>query len=600
MANNLYKHLKLNPDEIRKIYKSYIGRLVIWEINIDIIIDQLVPFLRVNSSRKNILEQFHKVPLIDKNFLKLILILKAKYEIIMVSDIYKELWEIIKKKLSEYFNYFIFSYEVGVKKSDEIFWQKLTKKINPRKIKIFIDDKQDNLNIAHKYWIEWLLFKNLKNSRSDILKISFISVKNLVLWWWASGILFTYFIKKRWEKNIKILEKEKEVWWLMRSYKIGNSYFDLGGHALHDKNTKVKNFLKKYWLSHFKQKRKAFIDYNNKYIPFPFQMHLRYLNKKQRETAYKSFMKAYLNHKNKKYQNLDDFLKRRFGIVIYKLFLKKYNKKIWKTWLKKISVNRINRISTENLRIFNKWYNEKNEDNYWDNDFVNYPTEWWFQEYIKPFQRKITKNIYTNISIKKIDIKNHLVYTTDNIYYYKKLISTIPLNILLKLIWKEWNNLDHKAFVSLSLQVSAFIINNIDEKKHRIYEGTNKYYFHKCVFNSNSSQWLKNKNEFVVAFESSFKRKKIPKIEYEKNCIDYMIQKKWIKNADDIKQVGYRNVEYAYPIQTLRWVNEIKKVREFLVRHNIFLLWRFGNREYINFDKVIENSFRLANELKWK
>ena len=79
-----------------------------------------------------------------------------------------------------------------------------------------------------------------------------------------------------------------------------------------------------------------------------------------------------------------------------------------------------------------------------------------------------------------------------------------------------------------------------------------------------------------------------------------MVEKGFIKSKGEIKDVTYKKHEYAYPIQTLKGVDEKIKVKNFLSKYNIFLLGRFGNREYINFDKVIENSFKLTNKLKWK
>ena len=66
----------------------------------------------------------------------------------------------------------------------------------------------------------------------------------------------------------------------MKRYKIWNSIYDLWWHALHDDNEKIKNFIEKYWnVKHYRQKRNAIIDYKNEIkIPFPFQLHLKYLN----------------------------------------------------------------------------------------------------------------------------------------------------------------------------------------------------------------------------------------------------------------------------------------------------------------------------------
>jgi hypothetical protein len=66
----------------------------------------------------------------------------------------------------------------------------------------------------------------------------------------------------------------------------------------------------------------------------------------------------------------------------------------------------------------------------------------------------------------------------------------------------------------------------MEDSKQRIYVKDKEYYFHKCVFNSNSSQSQKNQNEFVIQFESTFKEGNlIEKSNFEKNCINYLIKK---------------------------------------------------------------------------
>jgi FMN phosphatase YigB (HAD superfamily) len=55
--------------------------------------------------------------------------------------------------LGEYFDSFIFSYEEKAKKSEDIFWQNLQKKIDFSNVELFVDDKEENIKLAEKYGI---------------------------------------------------------------------------------------------------------------------------------------------------------------------------------------------------------------------------------------------------------------------------------------------------------------------------------------------------------------------------------------------------------------------------------------------------------------
>jgi hypothetical protein len=50
--------------------------------------------------------------------------------------------------LKQYFDGFIFSFEEKAKKSEDIFWQNLQKKIDFSKVELFVDDKEKNINLA--------------------------------------------------------------------------------------------------------------------------------------------------------------------------------------------------------------------------------------------------------------------------------------------------------------------------------------------------------------------------------------------------------------------------------------------------------------------
>lgn len=93
----------------------------------------------------------------------------------------------------------------------------------------------------------------------------------------------------------------------------------------------------------------AFIDYKNLFIPFPFQLHLRYLDQKEREKCLKDFLKIAIISQKKKPTNLDEYLQLTFGSSIYYSFLKPYNYKIRKTDLDLIGINWKKRISYENF-----------------------------------------------------------------------------------------------------------------------------------------------------------------------------------------------------------------------------------------------------------
>jgi protoporphyrinogen oxidase len=71
----------------------------------------------------------------------------------------------------------------------------------------------------------------------------------------------------------------------------------------------------------------------------------------------------------------------------------------------------------------------------------------------------------------------------------------------------------------------------------------------------------------------------------------------WIKSGDVLKSWVLR-VPYAYPVYYLDYQDRLKRVREVLDRWpRLSLLGRTGAFRYMNADGVIEDVFRLLDEL---
>ena len=158
LSDCLSVFLTLPKEEIRTMYKMHIWELVKWGYSITVFLEELIPYLKTGYSMTDLLNASKKIPTLDMDFLEWIKELKNTYYIYLVSDIHEVLWEEVREQLGEYFDDFIFSYEEKAKKSEDVFWQNLQKKINFSKVELFVDDKEENIKLAEKYGIKWLIY----------------------------------------------------------------------------------------------------------------------------------------------------------------------------------------------------------------------------------------------------------------------------------------------------------------------------------------------------------------------------------------------------------------------------------------------------------
>ena len=172
LAERFSKYLKIPKEEIRIIYKGRIWPLTRWDYSISVSIDDFVPYLKDGCSTNDLFEASKEIPPIDMNFLEWLQILRDKYIVYLASDIYEILGEAVKKELDKYFDGFILSYEEKARKSEDIFWENLQRKIDFSKIELFVDDKEKNISIAKKYGIPWLVYDASKWVESLIFAVN--------------------------------------------------------------------------------------------------------------------------------------------------------------------------------------------------------------------------------------------------------------------------------------------------------------------------------------------------------------------------------------------------------------------------------------------
>ena len=172
LAERFSKFLKIPQEEIRIMYKRRIWPLTRWDYSISVSIDDFVPYLKDGYSTDDLFEASKEIPPLDMDFLEWLQIFRDKYIVYLASDIYEVLGEVVKKELDKYFDWFILSYEEKARKSEDIFWENLQKKIDFSNVELFVDDKEKNISIAEKYGIPWLVYDASKWVESVIFAVN--------------------------------------------------------------------------------------------------------------------------------------------------------------------------------------------------------------------------------------------------------------------------------------------------------------------------------------------------------------------------------------------------------------------------------------------
>jgi protoporphyrinogen oxidase len=412
-----------------------------------------------------------------------------------------------------------------------------------------------------------------------------------------SGLTTAYFLKKPYE----ILEAKPYAGGLCASFYEDGFVFDCSGHFIHVKNKEIKNTIEKLTRGLLKIKRNAAIYTKNKFIPYPFQANLYYLDYKTK----KECIDGVLKRKDVQISTSMPFLswsEAMFGSGITKHFMKPYNQKLWDYDLNKMTAEWTGEfVPKPDAKSIVKTAYLKNKEIYGYNSVFYYPKVSGCGALIDG----LTKNVKVNLNSKtqKIDVQNKIVLCScGKVYKYNRIVSTQALPELLKQITNLPSNVKSAAKNLLSNSVRCVNIGVKSEKgipkkikdKHWIYfpEPKGSFYRAGVYSNINSANVPKNCYSFYVEFSSL--DQKYRNIE---NFLDDFRNLGFIRKSDKITALNVIDIPYAYVIFDDKRKKSLQIIKEFLKECGIFSIGRYGAWEYSFIEKNMIDAKVLADML---
>ena len=428
-----------------------------------------------------------------------------------------------------------------------------------------------------------------------------MKVDTLILGAGFSGLSLGYIFQKNSFVDYLILEKESKPGGLCRSFKFLGTYYDIGAHALHkatyEKSKLLQEIIRKEEI--YCQQRKAFVFLFGKVIPHPIQCHMYYLPFRKRVRGLLSFL---ISKHNRSKTTLKKWLESTLGKYICEIFLFPYNEKVWQINLNKISTEWTERILSKPVRVLLGTF-FPGVKNYSSNEFVCYPCQGGFGRLLDKLIVVNKNKIHLNSEVTSIDLKSKtLILKNRQKYYFKKLISTIPLDIFFVSISDPKNQKIFKLSENLhkvSICLVTFIIRKVKTDIQRVYIPEKKYFAQRVIINSNSSPSLKNHKYSVVSLEISYL--KMEHVKSRKTIVEnskkLLADLKLVNTKDDFIKTRIEYFKHAYPVQTPNKNLILRQIRKYLKIYQCYTLGRFGSWDYSNIDGIILNSQKLATKL---
>ena len=403
-------------------------------------------------------------------------------------------------------------------------------------------------------------------------------MKYLIIGAGPAGLGAGWHLDKKGIKDWLILEKESYAGGLSASFKDKKGfYWDLGGHVLFGNNREfigvIKDFLGKDLVKH---RRKAAIYFRGKFVPYPFQDNI-----KRSDLAFPQGPTL----KPVKQANFKQWLYFTFGRTLSEIFFIPQNEKSWAYPLSKMSYSWIEkRIKLPAISARSDLNGtgrlKKTKTNWGGNASFYYPKTGGIGVVWQKMAQSYGNKIKFKNEVIAIDIGKKKVYLkTGKIIDYEYLISTMPLNVLLRVLLpqkKRNEKLKHNKGLIIGLGIKGKLNNDF----HWLYYPQKEFPFFRLVFPSNFS-FVPKEHCSIIAEVSLEQERRLGKKDKEKivqKVIDSV--KKLSLFKGEIVSVFDKKVDYFYPIPTLKRDDVLRKINMFLNKKQIYSIGRFGGWKY--------------------
>lgn len=399
-------------------------------------------------------------------------------------------------------------------------------------------------------------------------------MKYIILGAGPAGLTFANKLKQSGKTDFIVLERESEAGGLCRSQDVDGAAFDIGGgHFLDVRRPKVNEFLFKFmpeeeWDLYNRDSR---IVVGDNEVNHPIEANIWQMTIEDQVEYLKSIAIAGCNLGTDMPQEFVDWIYWKLGSKVAEDYMIPYNQKMFSKELNQLGtywLEKLPNVSFEETLL--SCLNKKAYGTQPGHAQFYYPKKYGYGELWLRMAKAIEGNIEYNKAVKKIDFNTTTVTTADGVEYKGDvIITTIP--------WMEFREItgmpeDIKESIKelkFSSIQTEYHSENLDTEAQWIYYPNPELSYHRILVRHNfcpgsKGYWTETNSERIAMEEPN----------------------------DNFK---YMN-EYAYPLNTIKKPEIMKKLLEWSKTKNVYGLGRWGEHEHYNSDLTVNLAMNLADE----
>ncbi len=429
-----------------------------------------------------------------------------------------------------------------------------------------------------------------------------LEIKYAILGAGLAGLSTAYHLGE----NCMVFEKTDHVGGLAYSEETDDFILDYCVHVLYHNNPDIRELCDNLLNGNTKDHvRSTWIYSKGVFTQYPFQANLFGLPLDVVEECILAFIDAkYSFKKSGKTRNFAQWIENTFGAGIAKHFMFPFNEKLWTVHPKKMSTEWVENVvpqpEVEDI-IDGALPGKKRLFGY--NATFRYPQTGGIKVIPDTLSKRIAPIKFKHEAV-KIDPVKKLVYlkNINETVHYDVLISTLPLKYMPEMITgvpdtvlSACDKLIHNSVECVNVAVDR----PVDMNRHWIYYPEPEYIFYRVMLphTMGDSMVPDGKGAFSVEVSHGNDRKiDFPKIEED---VIRDLKKVHLMEPDEEPIFIQRlSIPCAYSIYTDEREDSISKIKAYLTEHDIHSIGRYGNWEYSNMEKALNDGREIADYLK--
>lgn len=393
-----------------------------------------------------------------------------------------------------------------------------------------------------------------------------------------SGLSIARLLSKTFE--VELLERNAIHGGIARTREVdGIAYHVTGGHCFNSKFNDVLEFVFNEIMPQdkwHKVQRNASIKLNDHEISYPIEYAIKQIHQFDPQLAIDMTRDFLAAEDDRKYNNLEDWFRKKFGDTLSDTYFIPYNTKIWNEQPKEMSPAWVEgKLPIPDKSSFFRGLISSEEDKMPHAVFY-YPDTNNQNSFIDSLAQGL--NIITDYNITSIVRDTNGQWVVNNDKKYDLLISTLPLNMLPGLISGTPDNVLNNAQKLKYNKVTTMLWETTGTERTWTYIPDAESLFHRYIHIGNFFSPEQNYSIAEVVGEHSY---------------DEMVEN-GKKDPFLVRPLSYHVSDHAYVVFDEHYETATNAVKKYIDEIGLYTLGRFGEWQYYNMDVCIKSSLDLA------